>query len=142
MFEGQPPKDLVDAIGVIAEPGTDIDELQDRTGLDIPVHVDGASALMGELREVRIEGSPTVEEFMERRLAPAMHTCDAVSARQDALGRRIADSNDLAVTVVRGRTVAVRVPMASWAIGAQLNTPALGELTISKPFDLLGGGPR
>ena len=32
------------------------------------------------LREVRIEGTPTVEEFMDRRLAPAMHTCDATSA--------------------------------------------------------------
>jgi uncharacterized membrane-anchored protein len=53
-----------------------------------------------ELREVRIEGAPTVEEFMDRRLTPAMHTCEAVSARQDALGRRIAHTNDLLRTRV------------------------------------------
>lgn len=57
-------------------------------------------ARIDELREVRIEGTPTVEEFMERRLAPAMHTCAAVSARQDALGRRIANTNDLLRTRV------------------------------------------
>jgi len=57
-------------------------------------------ARIEELREVRIEGTPTVEEFMDRRLAPAMHTCDATSARQDALGRRLADTNDLLRTRV------------------------------------------
>ena len=57
-------------------------------------------ARIEELREVRIEGTPTVEEFMERRLAPAMQTCAAISARQDALARRIADTNDLLRTRV------------------------------------------
>ncbi|MBQ5950058.1 DUF3422 family protein [Massilia sp. ST3] len=57
-------------------------------------------ARIEELREVRIEGTPTVEEFMERRLEPAMHTCEATGARQEALGRRIADTNDLLRTRV------------------------------------------
>ena len=57
-------------------------------------------ARIEELREVRIEGAPTVEEFMDRRLTPAMNTCDAMAARQDALGRRIANSNDLLRTRV------------------------------------------
>jgi uncharacterized membrane-anchored protein len=43
---------------------------------------------------------PTVGEFMERRLAPAMHTCAAMAARQDALGQRIANTNDLLRTRV------------------------------------------
>ncbi len=57
-------------------------------------------ARIEELREVRIEGSPTVEEFMDRRLAPAMNTCDATAARQEALGSRIANTNDLLRTRV------------------------------------------
>ena len=57
-------------------------------------------ARIEELREVRIEGVPTVEEFMDRRLTPAMNTCDATAARQDALGRRIANTNDLLRTRV------------------------------------------
>ncbi|TWI67701.1 putative membrane-anchored protein [Pseudoduganella lurida] len=58
------------------------------------------NARIDELRESRIEGVPTVAEFMERRLAPAMSTCEAVAARQEALARRIANSNDLLRTRV------------------------------------------
>jgi uncharacterized membrane-anchored protein len=57
-------------------------------------------ARIEELREVRIEGVPTVEEFMDRRLTPAMNTCEATAARQDALARRIANVNDLLRTRV------------------------------------------
>jgi uncharacterized membrane-anchored protein len=57
-------------------------------------------ARIEELREARIEGVPTVEEFMERRLTPAMNTCEATAARQDALVRRIANVNDLLRTRV------------------------------------------
>jgi uncharacterized membrane-anchored protein len=57
-------------------------------------------ARIEELREARIEGVPTVEEFMDRRLTPAMNTCEATSARQEALGRRIANVNDLLRTRV------------------------------------------
>jgi len=57
-------------------------------------------ARIEELREARIEGVPTVEEFMDRRLTPAMNTCEATAARQDALGRRVANVNDLLRTRV------------------------------------------
>jgi hypothetical protein len=33
-------------------------------------------------------------------------------------------------------TVGARVPFYSWAVGAQLNTPAIGFVTVSRPFDL------
>ena len=57
-------------------------------------------ARIEELREVRIDGIPTLREFMERRLAPAMSTCDATARRQQALAERIAHSNDLLRTRV------------------------------------------
>jgi uncharacterized membrane-anchored protein len=57
-------------------------------------------ARIEELREARIEGVQTVGEFMERRLTPAMNTCEATAARQDALVRRIANVNDLLRTRV------------------------------------------
>lgn len=53
-----------------------------------------------ELREQRMEGFPTVEEFMDRRLTPAVSTCAAISSRQEALARRIAQTNDLLRTRV------------------------------------------
>lgn len=57
-------------------------------------------ARIGELRERRIEGVPTIGEFMERRLAPAMDTCISVAARQEALAARISRSNDMLRTRV------------------------------------------
>ncbi len=52
-------------------------------------------ARIGELRETRIEGVPTVGEFMDRRLAPAMNTCESIVLRQEALAERIGRTNDL-----------------------------------------------
>lgn len=58
------------------------------------------NARIEELRESRIEGIPTVGEFMERRLTPAMNTCSAMASRQEALARRIAHTNALLRTRV------------------------------------------
>ena len=58
------------------------------------------NARIDELREVRLEGIPTVEEFMDRRLTPAMSTCEALASRQEALARRVANTNDLLRTRV------------------------------------------
>ena len=57
-------------------------------------------ARIEELRESRIEGYPTVGEFMDRRLTPAMNTCEAIARRQEALAERIAHTNDLLRTRV------------------------------------------
>jgi uncharacterized membrane-anchored protein len=57
-------------------------------------------ARIEELREIRFEGIPTVEEFMDRRLTPAMNTCEAMANRQEALAQRIANTNDLLRTRV------------------------------------------
>ena len=53
-----------------------------------------------ELREERIPGLQTIGEFMERRLAPAMNTCESMAMRQDELSARIARSSDLLRTRV------------------------------------------
>jgi uncharacterized membrane-anchored protein len=54
------------------------------------------------LREERLERLQTIEEFMERRLAPAMQTCEAVARRLDSLSRRLARASDLLRTQVGG----------------------------------------
>jgi uncharacterized membrane-anchored protein len=53
-----------------------------------------------ELRENRIQGLQTFEEFTERRLAPAMNTCHSVSARLESLSRRVARATQLLSTRV------------------------------------------
>jgi uncharacterized membrane-anchored protein len=52
------------------------------------------------LREERLERLQTIEEFMERRLAPAMQTCETAARRLDSLSRRLARASDLLRTQV------------------------------------------
>ena len=55
---------------------------------------------IAELREVRIEGVQTFREFTERRLAPAMDTCESVARLQSALSERIDRASQLLRTRV------------------------------------------
>lgn len=57
-------------------------------------------ARIGELRERRIEGVPTIGEFMERRLAPAMNSCMSIAVRQETLAEKISRSDDMLRTRV------------------------------------------
>ena len=47
------------------------------------------------LRESRVEGFSTMQEFIERRLHPAMRTCQAASRRLDDISTRIGRVSDL-----------------------------------------------
>ena len=53
-----------------------------------------------ELRETRIAGLQTWQEFTDRRLAPAMNTCRSVASRQEELSRRVARATQLLATRV------------------------------------------
>ena len=53
-----------------------------------------------ELREERIQGLQTFEEFVERRLAPALNTVRWVAARQGSLSERVARASQLLSTRV------------------------------------------
>ena len=53
-----------------------------------------------ELREERVEGLQTITEFMERRLAPAMRTCQNIGDRLEVLSKRVARANNLLRTRV------------------------------------------
>ncbi len=63
------------------------------------------------LREDGIAGLQTIEEFMERRLAPAMRTCDTVATREQAVIARIARA---------GQMLNTRIEVASEASSAAL----------------------
>jgi uncharacterized membrane-anchored protein len=53
-----------------------------------------------QLRESRLEGRPTIAEFMERRLAPAMRTCVAVAERLQGVIAHISTTSQLLNTRV------------------------------------------
>lgn len=55
---------------------------------------------ISEMREQRIEGLQTFEEFLERRLAPAMATCASMASRIENLSLRVARATQLLSTQV------------------------------------------
>jgi len=55
---------------------------------------------VAELREVRISGLQTFDEFTRRRLTPAVKTCRATAARQQSLSDRVARATQLLSTRV------------------------------------------
>ncbi|MFV0476679.1 MAG: DUF3422 family protein [Parahaliea sp.] len=55
---------------------------------------------IAELREQRLAGYASIQEFMERRLEPAMRTCESVSERLSNLSKRIARAANLLRTRV------------------------------------------
>jgi uncharacterized membrane-anchored protein len=55
---------------------------------------------IAELRETRLPGVQTFDEFLGRRLAPAMATCESVARRQHELSARVARASQLLRTRV------------------------------------------
>ena len=55
---------------------------------------------IGELREERLSGLQTFQEFTERRLAPAIDTCRQMAARQEKLSQRLSRVTQLLSTRV------------------------------------------
>ena len=53
-----------------------------------------------ELREERLSGLQTFQEFTERRLAPAIETCRSMAARQEKLSQRLSQVTQLLTTRV------------------------------------------
>ncbi len=50
---------------------------------------------VGELRERRVSGSQLIDEVLQRRVAPALRTCESLRDRQQALSRRLARASAL-----------------------------------------------
>ena len=58
------------------------------------------STRIAELREVRLAGIQTIEEFMARRFTPAVATCNGTSVRMHQLSERVAQASALLSTRV------------------------------------------
>ncbi len=56
---------------------------------------------VASLREVKIAGVQTMEEFMDRRLAPAMRTCNSVAEREREVIARIARAGAMLDTRIK-----------------------------------------
>ncbi len=87
----------------LSEVSMDVERIAAQTGYRFGA-AKAYHALVGrriaELRETRMEGLQTIGEFMERRLAPAMQTCESVGERIDRISRRLARAGQLLRTRV------------------------------------------
>jgi uncharacterized membrane-anchored protein len=85
---------------------------------------------IAELREKRLEGLQTFQEFTERRLAPAMNTCRAAAARQESLSERVARTTQLLST-----RVDVSRERQNQAILASMNRRAKVQLRLQETVE-------
>lgn len=83
-----------------------------------------------ELREQRQSGLQTIEEFMERRLAPAMATCAAIARRQEELSARIARSSQFLRT-----RVDIELARQNQELLAQMNRRAKLQLRLQQTVE-------
>ncbi len=93
-------RDLLDRLTPLA---AEAERLEARTGFRLSAaraYYAIVIQRIAELRETRIQGVQTLGEFIDRRLAPAMKTCDSVAERQQILARRASRAGDLLRTRV------------------------------------------
>ncbi|MDR2189208.1 MAG: DUF3422 domain-containing protein [Azonexus sp.] len=83
-----------------------------------------------ELRETRIQGLPTFTEFMQRRLLPAMKTCEAISRRQEELSARVARNSQLLRT-----RVDIELERQNQELLAQMNRRAKLQLRLQETVE-------
>jgi uncharacterized membrane-anchored protein len=83
-----------------------------------------------ELREARLPGLQTFKELTERRLVPAMNTCKAVSARQEALSQRVTQATQLIST-----RVAITRELQNQAVLASMDRRAKLQLRLQQTVE-------
>lgn len=85
---------------------------------------------IAELREERIEGMQSIEEFMDRRFSPAMRTLESVRERQEHLSRRVSR----AATLLRTR-VEVKLERQNSALLDSMNRRAQLQLRLQETVE-------
>jgi uncharacterized membrane-anchored protein len=85
---------------------------------------------IAELREMRIEGLQTFDQFTGRRLAPAIATCAAVARRQEALSARVAR-----VTQLLSTRVEITRERQAFAVLASMDRRALLQLRLQQTVE-------
>lgn len=85
---------------------------------------------IAELREERIEGLQLFQEFMERRLAPAMATCVAAAARLDAISSRAGS-----VTRLLSTKVNIALEQQNQAVLASMNRRTKLQLRLQQTVE-------
>lgn len=83
-----------------------------------------------DLREVRVSGHPTIREFMQRRLTPAIDTCASTARRLEDLSGRIARNSQLLRT-----RVDIELERQNQELLAQMNTRSRLQLRLQETVE-------
>jgi uncharacterized membrane-anchored protein len=83
-----------------------------------------------ELRETRIEGFQSIGEFMDRRFAPAMRTCETAEARIESLAERV----NRATQMLRTR-IEVTLAAQNRDLLASMNQRAKAQLRLQQTVE-------
>ena len=138
--------DLMDRIGQAGSPEDERSILADLSNLAAEVEHSvarttfrfGASCAyhnmvlqrIDELREIRVPGYQTLQEFMQRRFLPAMNTCAAMAHRQEELSGRVARNSQLLRT-----RVDIELERQNQELLAQMNTRAKVQLRLQETVE-------
>jgi len=85
-----------------------------------------------QLRETKIEGVPSLTEFLQRRLTPALSTCQSVDQWLHQLSQRIANLNQLLLT-----RIDVRRKQQNQDILESLNRRSQMQLRMQQAIEML-----
>lgn len=85
-----------------------------------------------QLRESKIEGVPSITEFLQRRLTPALSTCQAVDQWLHQLSQRIGNMNQLLLT-----RIDVRRKQQNQDILESLNRRSQMQLRLQQAIEML-----
>lgn len=96
----QNDRDLLDSLTRLAAEAEQLDATTSFRLAAAKAYFNIVKSRIGELREERIVGLQTIAEFTERRLGPAMKTCEAAARRQQSLATRVSRAGDLLRTRV------------------------------------------
>jgi len=96
----QNDRDLLDRLTRLAAEAEQLDATTSFRLAAAKAYFNIVNSRLLELREDRIFGLQTIAEFTERRLGPAMKTCEAAARRQQSLATRVSRAGDLLRTRV------------------------------------------
>jgi uncharacterized membrane-anchored protein len=91
---------------------------------------------IGELRERRLTGVQTIEEFMGRRFTPAMATCASASHRLHDLSERVAQASALLTTRVE-----IARERQNQALLESMNRRAILQMRLQQTVEILSVAP-
>ncbi len=93
-------------------------------------YYDNVQDRIATLREVHIPGMQTIGEFMDRRLAPAMRTCDAVAERERSVIARIARTGQMLRTRIE-----IEAEATSAALLKSMDNRALTQIRLQRAVE-------